>query len=1167
LKGIDVEIPLGVVCALTGPSGSGKSTLAHDVIYRALARQKGARDVEPAGAHDRIDGAEALSKVVLVDQSPLGRTSRGNAATYTKAWDFLRSRFAAEPEARARNFGPSHFSFNVPGGRCDACAGEGYETVEMQFLADVALVCPSCRGRRFQDDVLSVRHRGWTVAETLERTVAEVLEHFKSDPPLRRALGPLAALGLAYLPLGQPLATLSGGEAQRVKLARALTEDLAGALVILDEPSAGLHATDVGYLIKAFDALVLGGASLLVVEHDVEVMRAADWIVDLGPGGGKSGGDVVAQGPPLVVANSGGATAKALERLELPAKKPPSSAYRPEDRAIVVEHAREHNLREVSCRIPRGKLCVVTGPSGSGKSTLAFDVVFAEGQRRFLETLTPYARQFLPTMPRPDVDKVTGVPPSIALEQRTTRAGVNSTVATVTEVSHYLRLMFAKLGEQHCPSCDSRIEALDLETIGGHLRAVKGAATLLAPAVQARKGTYLDLFTSAARAGIEEAWVDGKLVSTDSPPRLAKTKEHTIDLVLYEGTLADLERAVLEKAISFGQGAVKLRKKDGSDELFSTKRSCPKCKLAVPELDPRWFSFNTKQGRCDACEGAGVEGGPEAALEGETLPCTACQGSRLSPVPRAVRLGGWRYHEIVSLPVSRALERVKSWRFTGDRARIAEAPSGELVRRLEFLVEVGLSYLSLDRAARTLSGGEMQRLRLSAQLGSGLTGALYVLDEPTIGLHSRDTERLLSNLRALAKTGSTVLVVEHDADTIKAADYLIDLGPSGGRHGGRVVAAGPPAEVLANPDSPTASALGSARVHARRDRAIAAPPTIDLVGARAHNLKDVDLRVPIGRMTVVAGVSGSGKSTLVRHVFYPALRRALGLVTPDPLPHKKLVGADQVARAVAVDQSPIGRTPRSVPATFLGIWDDIRRLFAAMPDAKVRGFAPTRFSFNSTQGGRCSVCDGQGVICHEMSFLPDVVTPCEACNGSRFDPSTDEIRYLGLGIGDVLKLTAEEAADLFRVHPRIARPLATLSDLGVGYVQLGQGSNTLSGGEAQRLKLAAELTATVRHEPTVYVLDEPTTGLHQGDVMRLIDVLYRLVDRGDTLVVIEHHPSVIASAEHVIELGPEGGDEGGRVVAEGPPRHVARQPTATGKVLKRLFLKTPLALESGRVAG
>jgi excinuclease ABC subunit A len=1160
LKGIDVRVPLGVLCALTGPSGSGKSTLAEDILYRALARAKGSRDVEPPGAHDGIQGGEAISKVTLVDQAPLGRTSRGNPATYTKAWDHLRARFAAQTEARARGFGPSHFSFNVAGGRCDACSGEGYETVEMQFLADVALICPSCRGRRFQDDVLAVRFGGWSVAEMLERSVDEVLAHFPVEAALTRTLGPLSALGLGYLPLGQPLATLSGGEAQRVKLARALTEDQRGALLVLDEPSAGLHPADVERLVMAMNALVKGGASVLAVEHDLAVMRAADWIIDLGPGGGNGGGSLVDAGTPEAVACGNGSTGRALAGLaEAPVndRRPPrgTAASRRVSPSIDVEHAREHNLRDVSCELPRGELVVVTGPSGSGKSTLAFDVVFAEGQRRFLETLTPYARQFLPTMPRPDVDRVTGVPPSIALEQRTSRAGVNSTVATVTEVAHYLRLLFAKLGEPHCPRCDEPIAGQSAESIFAELGTLKSARALLAPAVQARKGTYLDLFTAAARVGIEDAWVDGRLVSTDAPPRLAKTKEHDIDLVVYRGAFSDLERGVFERALTLGQGAVKVQKKEGSAEgerLYSTRRTCPVCHLAVPELDPRWFSFNTKQGRCETCEGAGVEGGPEAALEGETQPCDDCGGSRLAPVPRGVRLLGSRYHEILGLPVSRALERVASFRFFGDQSRIAEAPLGELLSRLEFLQKVGLSYLSLDRAARTLSGGEMQRLRLSAQLGAGLTGALYVLDEPTIGLHARDTERLLGNLKALVATGSTVLVVEHDADTIRAADYLVDLGPSGGRGGGRIVAAGPPADVLSRADSPTARALSGARVHPPRDPG-ASRGTIALSGARAHNLKGVELRIPVGKMTVVAGVSGSGKSTLVRQVFYPALREALGLVTPAPLPFGKLQGADHVVRAIAVDQSPIGRTPRSVPATFLGIWDDMRRLFAAMPEAKTRGFTATRFSFNSGQGGRCPVCAGQGVICHEMSFLPDVVTPCEACGGCRFDAATEEVQYLGLGIGDVLKLTAEEAASLFRVHPPIARPLATLFDLGVGYLQLGQGSNTLSGGEAQRLKLAAELTASSRHESTLYVLDEPTTGLHQADVMRLIDVLYRLVDRGDTLVVVEHHPSVIASADHVVELGPEGGDAGGAVVAEGTPRQIARMKTATGQVLKRLF--------------
>ncbi|SEK49000.1 excinuclease ABC subunit A [Stigmatella aurantiaca] len=1155
LQGLSVSVPLGVLCTITGPSGSGKSTLMDEVLYRHLARGLGEKDVEAPGEVEALEGAEAVQSITFVDQSPLGRTSRGNAATYTKAWDRLRERFAAEPDAEVRGLTSAHFSFNVDKGRCEACSGEGYETVEMQFLADVALRCPVCRGRRFKEEVLAVQHQGFSVAQVLELTVDEVLKHFGTDTVLRRTLGPVAQLGLGYLSLGQPLSTLSGGEAQRLKLARALAGDTEGALFLIDEPSAGLHETDVRHVLAALHALVEKGASVIVVDHDLSVMRGSDWIIDLGPGGGRHGGRLVAEGTPEQVARAQGRTAEALRAPAAVSRRPvkrrgPGTAAP----AIEVEHAREHNLQNVSCRIPLGKMTVVTGPSGSGKSSLAFDVVFAEGQRRFLETLTPYARQFLPTMPRPDVERISSIPPTVALEQRTSRAGATSTVATVTEVAHYLRLLFAKLGQPHCPNDDAPIASTTPDALYAQLSAMKGDGTVLSPAVRARKGTYLDLFNAASRAGIPTAIVDGEVAATDSPPRLAKTREHDIDLVMYEGKLAKLPRPVFDRALSWGQGALKVRGGKG-ETLLSTERTCPRCGTAVPELDPRWFSFNTKQGRCEVCEGTGVEGGSEAIAEGRTSPCRTCQGSRLAPVPRAVRLEGARYHEVVDVSVTAALARVQGWKFRGDRALIGEPSRQELVRRLEFLERVGLGYLSLDRAAATLSGGEMQRLRLSAQLGAGLTGALYVLDEPTIGLHPRDTHRLLANLRALVDTGSTVLVVEHDTDTIRAADHLLDLGPTGGRGGGRILAEGPPEEVLQREDSPTAQALQASQVRPPSGRG-APERWLELKGARAHNLKRVDLRLPVGRLNVVSGVSGSGKSTLIRQVLYPAMREALELVGAKPGPFEALRGVEAFSRVMAVDQSPIGRTPRSVPATFLGIWDELRRTFAATPEAKVRGFGPTRFSFNSASGGRCTACEGQGAISHEMSFLPDVVTPCEACGGARFDAATLEVRYHGLTIGEVLRLSADEAKEVFRALPKVAAPLECLSDLGVGYLQLGQGSNTLSGGEAQRLKLAAELTATARHEPTLYVLDEPTTGLHLGDVERLITFLGRLVDRGDTLVVIEHHPSVIAAADHVVELGPEGGEAGGRIVAEGTPREVAKAKTATGRVLKALFSGT-----------
>ncbi len=1173
LVDLDLDLPLERFVAVSGPSGSGKSTLVVDVLYRALARELGAMDVERPGAFRSLRGQKHVSAVELVDQAPLGRTSRGNPATYTKAWDTVRKLFASEPSAKAHELDASKFSFNVEGGRCEACAGEGYETVEMQFLADVSLVCPVCRGRRFREEVLSVRHRGHTIADVLDMTVDAALELWPDQRGIVRSLTPLKNLGLGYLKLGQPLSTLSGGEAQRLKLARSLRDPKPGTLYVLDEPSAGLHADEVALLVEALEVLLRSGGSVIVVDHDLDVLRAAEHLIELGPGGGLQGGRVVAEGPPSKVAKADTHTGAALRKARRPKLRAAGARRRTEAQELTVRGAREHNLRDVSVKLPHGQLSVVTGPSGSGKSSLAFDVVFAEGQRRFLETLTPYARQFLPTMARPDVDAVVGVPPSIALEQRTSRAGARSTVATVTEVAHYLRLAYAKLGVVHCPDHDTPIGRSSLDEIHGQLRRASGRATVLAPVVRARKGTYLDVFNAASRAGFAWALCDGRRVATDDPPRLAKTKEHDIDLVMLEGVNArSIERSDLERALSWGDGMIKWVDAKGRVRELSLSGSCPECGFSSGELDPRFFSFNTRQGQCPACEGTGISAAaasqtterrgrgrkrgrkPKQVVEsGAKTVCPVCAGSRLASLPRGVRLLDERYEELSRRSVRSALRRVESWTFSDAERPIAEPVTAELLRRLRFLEEVGLGYLALDRAASTLSGGEMQRLRLAAQLGAGLTGALYVLDEPTIGLHPRDTGRLLSNLRHLVDTGSTVLVVEHDEETIRAADHLIDLGPSGGKGGGRIVAEGAPKKVLAQAKSPTGRALSSPPVLRPMRPVDGDVPRLRLEGARDNNLKGDPIEVPLGRLTCVAGVSGSGKSTLVRGVLLPALREELHRVTEGPGPFDRLEGYEPLKRAIAVDQSPIGRTPRSVPATFLGIWDPIRRLFASLPESQVQGFSPARFSFNTAAGGRCPACEGQGVISHEMSFLPDVVTPCSTCEGTRFEPRTLSVRYLGYTIGQILALTAEQAVDVFAHHPKVRAPLQTLCDLGAGYISLGQGSHTLSGGEAQRLKLASELTAGARHEPTLYVLDEPTTGLHLADVARLLTVLDRLVERGDTLVVIEHHPEVIAGADWVVELGPEGGEAGGRVVFEGAPRELAKRKTATGPIVKQVL--------------
>ncbi|MCH2109001.1 MAG: excinuclease ABC subunit A, partial [Polyangiaceae bacterium] len=665
---------------------------------------------------------------------------------------------------------------------------------------------------------------------------------------------------------------------------------------------------------------------------------------------------------------------------------------------------------------------------------------------------------------------------------------------------------------------------------------------------------YGDVFSAAERAGYPWAVADGVRVATAQPPRLAKTKEHDIDIIINEKLRSNqLTLDEVREALRWGQGAIKIKRGKKLIPL-SSGGACPKCGFSVGELDPRFFSFNTRQGQCSRCEGTGLE--PQPKKKGRSTqappsrPCKACNGERLSPLARKVQLKGWTYPRLTQLSVREVRDLLPKMNFSGKAEIIFEPILRELSRRLRFLGEVGLDYLSLDRDAATLSGGEIQRLRLAAQLGAGLTGALYVLDEPTIGLHPRDTARLLDNLRALVKTGSTVLMVEHDEDAIRAADHLIDMGPGGGPRGGQLIASGPPQKVLRKKGSPTAKALAQERYQRALLPVSTKSAMVELWGAREHNLKNLDLAIPRGRLTTVVGVSGSGKSTLIRQVFLPALQKELERVHDKLGAYDSIENWGEIKRAIAVDQSPIGRSPRSCPATFLGIFDLIRKLFASLPEAQVKGFSPARFSFNTPKGGRCTECDGQGVIAHEMSFLPDVVTTCPVCAGARYEERTLEVKYKGLSIGDVLQLAAEDAIEVFAAHPKICAPLRVLCDLGAGYLSLGQGSHTLSGGEAQRLKLATELTAGSRHEPTLYVLDEPTTGLHLADVDKLVGVLERLVDRGDTVVVIEHHPDVMLSSDWLIELGPEGGPGGGEIVFAGTPAALSKKKTPTGQVLQ-----------------
>ncbi|MDD2177863.1 excinuclease ABC subunit UvrA [Acidovorax sp. D2M1] len=1304
LQNVSVEFPLQRLVTVTGVSGSGKSSLIQDVLAPALLRHFG-KATDTPGVHDRMLGVDHLSDVVFVDQSPIGKTARSNPVSYVGAWDSIRELYAVAPLSKQRSYTASKFSFNSGDGRCPTCGGSGFEHVEMQFLSDVYLRCPDCDGKRYRPEILEITiERGGcslNVADVLALTVAEAADLFANDRDVIRALQPIVDVGLEYVALGQPVPTLSGGEAQRLKLAGFLAEAARaqsksrqsvarkGTLFLFDEPTTGLHFDDIAKLMRALRKLIDAGHSLIVIEHNLDVIRASDWLIDLGPEGGYAGGLIVAEGTPEDVrAHATSHTGQALrdyelalgvgghsvhekaamlrksERLALMDKAPAAK------NAIEIVNAKEHNLKNLSVDIPRGKFNVVTGVSGSGKSTLAFDILFNEGQRRYLESLNAYARSIVQPAGRPEVDAVYGIPPTVAIEQRLSRGGRKSTVGTTTEVWHFLRLLYVKLGTQHCTKDGAAVQPQTPESIAAQLLTqFRGQHIgLLAPLVMNRKGVYTELADWARPRGYTHLRVDGNFLPTTNFPRIDRFKEHTIELPVASLDVSPENEAALRTALAdaltHGKGVVHVLSSIstlaaamqsgaatagiGHLQAFSTKRACPVCATSYAELDPRLFSYNSKHGWCPDCVGTGVkltkdqrkvfddsvqddkEKGREqtfAEPEVEDLAdtaCPTCSGTRLNATARAVKFAGVGITDIAALSVTDVRRWVETLRIEGGmtqrEADIARDLVPEIQSRLEFLEEVGLGYLTLDRGAPTLSGGEAQRIRLAAQLGSNLQGVCYVLDEPTIGLHARDNQILLNALHKLGDKGNTLVVVEHDEDTIRRADHIIDIGPSAGKRGGRLVAQGSVADITGAEDSQTGRYLLHAMKHPlqlRRSmsasevsaeataafaRAEAAAPTgrqsaavkkraaqaaalaadalteakeraamrwLTVHGAQLHNLQNVTATVPLHRLVAVTGVSGSGKSTLARDVLLAnvqawvqqrstkAGRDAMDAGKAPPLVGcTGLSGFESIDRVLEVDQTPIGKTPRSCPATYIGFWDTIRKLFAETLEAKARGYAAGRFSFNTGEG-RCPSCEGAGVRTIEMSFLPDVKVPCETCHGARFNPETLAVTWRGKSIGDVLQMEVDEAVGFFATMPSIAHPLQLLQDVGLGYLTLGQPSPTLSGGEAQRIKLVTELTK-VRDEVgrrgqkvphTLYVLDEPTVGLHMADVDKLIRVLHRLVDGGHSVIVIEHDLDVIAEADWILDLGPEGGGAGGRIVAAATPEDVVAAGTHTGKAL------------------
>ncbi|HEV8061860.1 MAG TPA: excinuclease ABC subunit UvrA [Gemmataceae bacterium] len=1305
LDNVTVSIPLGMFVAVTGVSGSGKSSLINDILHegaRAALGQTTAAEEEEAegslrgghapGAHDRIVGLDQIDKVIDIDQAAIGRTPRSNPATYIKVFDEIRTLFAEMPEAKVRGYKSGRFSFNRPGGRCEACEGNGSNRLEMDFLADVWVTCPVCEGRRFNRETLQIRYKGKSIHDVLEMDVQEALEHFTNIPKIRVMLQTLHDVGLDYIKLGQSSPTLSGGEAQRIKLAKELCRRSTGrTLYILDEPTTGLHFDDIEKLLKVLHAFADGGNTVVVIEHNLDVIKTADWLIDLGPDGGSGGGHIVCVGSPETVAacpesftgqalvktlqingkRRGKAGAKAARRLTEPA---------PLLENIRVEGAQQHNLKNVTLELPREQMSVFCGPSGSGKSSLALDTIYAEGQRRYIESLSSYARQFLGQLQKPKVEHVTGLSPAISIEQQTTSKSPRSTVGTVTEVYDFFRILYARLGQPYCPVCDLPIGTQTVDEIIDKIAALPEGAKfyLLAPIERRGQEKYEAIWEEIRRTGYIRMRVDGKSYNLDEAPLIDHRRKHDVEVVVdrlvsrpnQRGRLGD----AVEAALELGRGIICVAYVDDSKpevdwktDRFSLHFACDKCGRSYEALNPHNFSFNSPLGWCPTCEGLGVQRGASQALMirdprkslregaiaawplltpdqpftrfaealarhagfsldvafdkldlkhqqvilqglGETwisldavatkksppsirfqykglfpaideatrvsfvyrqkldhvvseTPCSACQGSRLRPDAAAFRFQNYRIGELCALPLEKVLTFFHNLTLTKPQRQVVGEVLREITDRLQFLVDVGLEYLTLGRQTPTLSGGESQRIRLASQIGSGLTGVLYVLDEPTIGLHPRDNKRLLSALLKLRNLGNTMILVEHDREIIGAADHLVDFGPGAGDRGGEVTAQGTPRQVMRSSKSLTGQYLSGKKTIAipsnRRlrpeDRAgllasantgpvEGGPPALIVKGARQHNLKNVDVAFPLGVFVAVTGVSGSGKSSLVNEVLYHTLARRLHRARTPGAAHDDILGLDLIDKVINVDQDPIGNSPSSNPATYTGLFDLVRQLYSQLPESKVRGYAPRRFSFNKP-GGRCEACEGNGQKCIEMHFLPDVWVECDVCHGARYNPETLAVRYKNRTIADVLTMRVSEALEVFANIPKIRRILQTLADVGLEYLSLGQSASTLSGGEAQRVKLAAELSRPNTGR-TVYLLDEPTTGLHFDDVHKLLEVLNRLVDLGNTVIVVEHNLDVIKTADWIIDLGPEAGEGGGHVVAQGTPEQIVQDTQA-----------------------
>ena len=1261
LKNVSAEIPLGCLVGVTGVSGSGKSSLLLETLFCALSNKIMGSEM-PCGSYKTIEGYDLIDKVIEIDQSPIGRTPRSNPATYIGLFDEIRILFTKLPQSLARGYKAGRFSFNVKEGSCLSCNGLGMIKVDMDFLEDSFVECPMCQGMRFDQETLSVRFKEKNIRDVLEMSVEEALSHFETIPSIATKLKTLMQVGLDYIKLGQSATTLSGGEAQRIKLARELSRPATGKTIyILDEPTTGLHFYDIQHLLEVLHVLVDKGNTVVVIEHNMDLVKTCDWVIDMGPKSGAQGGEIIATGTPETLAKKRTPTGIGLKEIidghQPLAEKSKRRSTTQMNTNIIVKGAAQNNLKSCNVEIERNKMTVVTGPSGSGKSSFAFETIYAEGQRRYVESLSPYVRQFVKQCQKPKVESIEGLSPTVAIEARLHSVNPRSTVGTMTEVYDYLRILFSRLGIAHCPKTGYEIRAISKDHVVEKILSYPQDERIyiLAPVELKRQDRFEDILERLQKQGFLRIRLNNELYELGQDTKIpfdAKRKNELfliIDRFKVDQALKMRMLEAVEAASTIGKGKLTVYRQDAKNEkeqnvLFNLAFAVEETGESYPEITPHTFAFNTPQGMCHVCQGLGFLYGidltslpgildytpsdllslffarcPEhpyfahklfdrflkargisakttlgkltqderqellagskepiicdnfhfhfcgfnAALttasrfhteETPFLPeewlealkenrCAACDGTRLNPLARAVTICNQSIADVCRLPLDQAKDFIANLTINYKDDLSLKQVHEELIARIDFLNRIGLTYLSLERSAPSLSGGEAQRVRLARQIGSGLTGVLYVLDEPTIGLHPQDTVTLLEALDSLKANSNTLLVVEHDPQIIMKADNILEFGPGSGKFGGEIVHQGEPNELMNNPLSLTGKYMKAQTVKRERileHKSAKKNAFLNVISATSHNLKNLSVQIPLNCFVTVTGVSGSGKSTLL----FDVLKEGFATIS----------GSEKLSDVIVFDQRPIGQTKRSDIATYMDILTPMRYFFAQLPEASVKGLEPKNFSTYHRKG-MCTHCYGLGYKNVEMHFLPPVKITCPECKGLRLNPLSLSVRYQEKNLGQILQMTCEEVRALFINHSRIIKRIDMLLAVGLGYLNLGQETQTVSGGEAQRLKLSYELAKRTKG-PTLYLLDEPTTGLHGQEIEKILIIIDKLVEKGHSVIAIEHNLDFIAASDHVIDLGPGAGDKGGKLVCQGTPQEVAmNKKSVTGKFLhERFFL-------------